>query len=237
MDSRIHLLITCEHGGAQIPPSYQPLLDSLGPELQSHRAYDLGAASLACFLSRRFHTPLCLSRISRWVVDLNRSRGHPRLFSEATRTLPREEREAILRRYYDPYRSRVQTRIDEALTGKGVVLHLSVHSFTPVLNSRRRRADVGLLYDPSRFQEKRFCEGWKKFLGPALPGRIIRRNYPYLGRSDGLTTHLRKLYTSARYLGVELEINQKWIDRNGAVDPELCNALANTLQLAMEALH
>ena len=119
-DSRIHLLITCEHGGIRAPPAYRSLLDRCGPDLRSHCAYDLGAASLARFLSRRFHAPLHVSSLSRWVVDLNRSRGHPRLFSEAVRALPREEREAILRRYYDPYRLRVQAGIIDALDRKDV---------------------------------------------------------------------------------------------------------------------
>ena len=36
----------------------------------------------------------------------------------------------------------------------------------------------------------------------------MRHNYPYSGISDGLTTSLRKRHTQARYLGVEIEINQ-----------------------------
>jgi hypothetical protein len=37
----------------------------------------------------------------------------------------------------------------------------------------------------------------------------LRRNYPYRGQSDGLTTALRRQF-GARYLGIELEINQRW---------------------------
>ena len=44
------------------------------------------------------------------------------------------------------------------------------------------------------------------------PGLIVRRNYPYLGISDGFTTHLRKAF-GPRYAGIELEVNQKWVRR------------------------
>jgi hypothetical protein len=37
----------------------------------------------------------------------------------------------------------------------------------------------------------------------------VRKNYPYKGISDGLTTSLRKQYTQKNYCGIEIEINQK----------------------------
>ncbi|MEO8497655.1 MAG: N-formylglutamate amidohydrolase, partial [Planctomycetota bacterium] len=32
------------------------------------------------------------------------------------------------------------------------------------------------------------------------------RNYPYQGRSDGFTTELRKKFSAADYLGIEIEV-------------------------------
>ena len=40
------------------------------------------------------------------------------------------------------------------------------------------------------------------------PDLRVRLNYPYRGDSDGLTTWLRRRHPAARYLGIELEINQ-----------------------------
>jgi hypothetical protein len=36
-------------------------------------------------------------------------------------------------------------------------------------------------------------------------------NYPYAGRSDGLTSALRRRHLPQRYLGIELEINQRHV--------------------------
>ena len=38
----------------------------------------------------------------------------------------------------------------------------------------------------------------------------VRKNYPYLGKTDGLTTTLRKKWEDALYLGIEIEVNQRW---------------------------
>ena len=44
-----------------------------------------------------------------------------------------------------------------------------------------------------------------------LPDLSIRCNYPYKGNADGFTTYLRKQFSEKKYLGIELEINQKHI--------------------------
>nr|MCU0865398.1 N-formylglutamate amidohydrolase [Planctomycetota bacterium] len=37
----------------------------------------------------------------------------------------------------------------------------------------------------------------------------VRRNFPYFGDTDGFTTHLRQQLPAARYLGLEIECNQR----------------------------
>jgi hypothetical protein len=39
----------------------------------------------------------------------------------------------------------------------------------------------------------------------------VRRNAPYRGDSDGLTSALRRERSAERYLGIELELNQRLI--------------------------
>ena len=91
------------------------------------------------------------------------------------------------------------------------VIHLGIHSFTPVLNGVEREADVGILYDPSRPAEAALAETLIKSIHEFYPQLSIRRNYPYLGKSDGLTTTLRQKFGTA-YVGLEIEINQKLLD-------------------------
>src|SRR5690606_12505571 len=91
---------------------------------------------------------------TRLLVELNRSLHHPRLFSEISKPLSREEKRKVIRQHYTPYRQRAEQAIGEQIQSGDEVIHLSVHTFTPVLNGDVRKADIGLLYDPSRAAEK-----------------------------------------------------------------------------------
>ena len=204
------LLVTCEHGGDHIPARYRPLFVPLRSALSSHRGYDAGALAVARDIAKAFDAELVYSTTSRLLVELNRSPGHPRLWSEVTRELPLDERKRILERYYEPYRTAVESRVSAAIAKGGRLLHVSSHSFTPRLDGVERTADVGLLYDPARARERAICLDWQRELRASAPGLRVRRNYPYRGYDDGLTTHLRRLHPDARYAGVELELNQAY---------------------------
>ncbi len=91
---------------------------------------------------------------------------------------------------------------------KVIVIHIAVHSFTPVLNGKTRNAEIGLLYDPRRIPEKKFCSMWKDILHKYLPEFRTRKNYPYKGTSDCLPMKLKKSLEPENYIGIELEINQ-----------------------------
>jgi predicted N-formylglutamate amidohydrolase len=87
------------------------------------------------------------------------------------------------------------------------VIHISSHSFTAELDGRVRGADVGLLYHPGRRGEA--CARWKESLAALAPDLRVRRNYPYAGKGDGLTSHLRLRFAPSDYVGIELEVNQR----------------------------
>ena len=67
---------------------------------------------------------------------------------------------------------------------------------------------MGILYDPSRPAEAQIATTLIKNIHERAPWLKIRKNYPYLGKSDGLTTTLRQKFGAA-YAGLEIEINQK----------------------------
>lgn len=202
-------LVTCEHGGNRVPPRYRPLFAGFDALLESHRGFDPGALALARELAAALGAPLFFSTTSRLLIDLNRSTGHPKLYSEATRRAPTAVRREILEGHYLPYRDRVEAHIAAAVAGGNRVVHVSSHSFTPVLDGEVRNADVGLLYDPARAGEAELCRRWQACLEEAAPGLRVRRNYPYTGKSDGFTAYLRRSFPADAYLGVELEINQQ----------------------------
>jgi predicted N-formylglutamate amidohydrolase len=200
--------------------------------LDSHRGYDSGALVMARALARAFGAPLIISTVSRLLVDLNRSLGHPRLFSPVTRNAPASLRAAIVNRHYLPYRAQVERFVRRAVSRGRRVIHISSHSFTPVMHGKRRRADAGLLYDPGRRGEARLCARWKASLSQCAPGLRVRRNFPYAGKGDGLTSHLRRHFPAGVYLGIELEINQRIVRAAGRRWTELRSALIESLRMA-----
>ena len=225
------IILSCEHGGHHIPDAYRPLFAGQEELLATHRGYDIGILPFARFLARELDAPLHAAEVSRLLVDLNRSRRSPTLFSEVTRQLPASEREAILRRYYDPYRNAVTQEVAEGLRN-GRVLHLSVHSFTPELHGVVRRADIGLLYAPARAAEAEFCRRWQAELNRLDPALRVRRNYPYRGLSDCLVTTLRRQFGGERYLGVEIEVNQKLPQGEAGRWPRVRQVLLESLRAA-----
>ncbi len=226
---RTSILITCEHGGNRIPPRYRPLFRGHEDLLQSHRGWDPGALILARQLAKALRAPLFVSTTSRLLIDLNRSVGHPKLYSEATRPAAPEVRREIFGHYYLPYRAQVEAHIANEIAKGRHVVHLSSHSFTPVLDGEVRNADVGLLYDPSRKGELELCLRWQKALLEAMPVLRVRRNYPYTGKSDGFTAYLRRRFAADVYVGVELEVNQGWAMCDGRAWRRLRQAIIQSV--------
>jgi predicted N-formylglutamate amidohydrolase len=227
------VILSCEHGGNRVPEEYRALFDDAEETLASHRGWDAGALPLARRLARLLDAPLHVATVSRLVVELNRSPRHPRLFSEWTRALGRDERRDLLLRYYEPYRDELDREVTAVVAAGYRVVHLGVHTFTPALNGRPRRADVALLYDPARPAERALVASWTGVLSASLPDLAVRRNQPYRGASDGLTTWLRKRHGEG-YLGIELEVNQRLLGPGGRFPRRIGDAVVAGLRRALE---
>src|ERR1044071_8744884 len=142
---RRHLLVSCEHGGNRVPARYAHLFASAAGVLDSHRRVDYGALGVARAFGRRLGIAPFTATTTRLVVDLNRSPHHRNVFSEYTRVLTREQRAAALAAHYWPYRNAVEDAVGRAVRAGRAVLHVSSHSFTPVLRGEVRNCDVGFL--------------------------------------------------------------------------------------------
>jgi predicted N-formylglutamate amidohydrolase len=175
--------------------------------LASHRGWDPGALHLARGIARGLAAPLRYSTVTRLLVDLNRSEEGPALLSEFSRKLGPPERADAIRRYHRRYRSRVRRLVEER-SRDSTLLHLSVHTFTPVMDGRPRRVGIGVLFDPRREGEARVAEAWIPRLRREMRGVRVEANQPYLGVDDGLTTTFRESFPPRRYLGLELEVRQ-----------------------------
>jgi len=212
---RYAFLVTCEHGGNRIPAHYRDCFAGQNALLQSHCGYDPGALTMARGIARQLGSPLIYSTVSRLLVDINRSPRNPRVHSAVIQRLPVKSRHEIIERHYLPIRARAEALIDHAVAKGKCVIHISSHSFTPVLDGIVRQADIGLLYDPARIGEVTLCSEWQACLKNNEPSLRVRRNYPYSGKSDGFTAFLRRRFPAIEYIGIELEVNQGIIQEGG----------------------
>ena len=205
-------MLTCEHASNQLPAAFKKAVPT--EVLKTHRAYDIGAVQVFRKLVR-FAKPefSCEGKYSRLFVDLNRTITNKSAFSEYYEALESrdkaeaEKAKAQATAYWKEYRDNVEKFI---VSNKGApIVHLGIHSFTPVLNGKVRNTDIGILYDPARPQERAYANVIKTEIKRLYPAMKVRFNYPYKGSSDGLTTTLRKKF-GPQYVGIEIEINQKF---------------------------
>lgn len=206
------LVLTCEHGGNNIPKEFTHYFRNHETVLSTHRGFDLGA--LDVFKTLKPLSDFSASNeTSRLLIEYNRSLHNNNLFSEFSKELSKAEKELLITDFYLVYRNNVEKHIKNFIDSGETVLHLSVHSFTPVLNSKTRNCDIGLLFDSRIPSEKQICKNLKEHILKINPNYKVRFNYPYLGKADGFTTYLRTQFQE-NYLGIELEINQKFSKKN-----------------------
>ncbi len=226
------ILLTCEHGGRDVPEPYKALFRAQRAVLDSHRGSDIGALGVALRMASGLACPILFSTVTRLLVDLNRSPDAPDAFSEFTAGLPAHERARILETYHTPHRQSVEQTIAWAIAAGRRVIHLGVHSCTDVLHGKDRDLDIALLFDEARDREEAFCRSLRAELQRQAGDLRYPFNEPYRGADDGLTTTLRSRFAPGDYLGIEIELRQglilRPVEQNAAGDL-LTTALQRTL--------
>ena len=215
-------LIVCEHASNHVPDEY----DNLGlsqDELQSHIAWDIGAAEVALHLSALLDAPYVRGEVSRLVYDCNRPPNAPDAMPEKSevfvipgnQNLSTDDKQTRLERVYEPFKH----CIEQTLAGFSEQPALiTIHSFTPVYNGDVRAVELGILHDEDTTladavlaEASNSCE------------YVVQRNKPY-GPEDG-TMHSLKLHGNANHLpNVMIEIRNDLISTS-----EQCKAMAQTL--------
>lgn len=203
------IVVSCEHAGNTVPTLYHDLFENAQSTLKSHRGWDPGALRIAKTLAESFSVPCYFHDVTRLLIEPNRSLDSPQLFSEYTSQLSEKKKKHLIENYYQPYRNEVSSNISEIIDRGLQVIHISVHSFTPVWQGMEREVEIGLLFDESRINEKIFCENIKSRLNDISSIKAYY-NQPYLGTDDGFTTYLRKVFSEEDYSGIEIEISQKY---------------------------
>jgi len=221
----MNIIVTCEHAGNNVPDEYSYLFgNDSAAILASHRGWDPGAWDLAVYVSDQLSLPAYACHTSRLLIEVNRSLHHRELFSPFSSPLSFDEKQKLIRSVYVSYREPIERLVTNSTEP---LLHLSVHTFTPVLDGKIRGMEIGLLFDPERDAERVYSNLLQAGLERRLPDRVIRFNEPYRGADDGFTTYLRSCALNERYAGIELEINQKLLGTRAW--PEIRAALAATI--------
>lgn len=140
-------LLTCEHGGRQLPRTLGDL--GLPPAaFERHIAWDIGALGVARRLAGALDAELVHQPYSRLVVDCNRPPTRPSFIPEISEAtvipgnlgLDPEGRLAREKAIWRPF----QDRVAEAVGGRAGLL--AIHSFTPVYKEQVRPWQLGFLY-------------------------------------------------------------------------------------------
>lgn len=223
------LVLTCEHAGNLIPPTFQYLFKGADGELEAHTGWDPGSLEITRTLAEHFGVEYFSYEYTRLLIEVNRSEKHAQLYSKYSQKLMSQDKNFLLKTYYQPYRRKIEGVMRDFLEDNFIVVHLAVHTFTPIWEGKEREVEIGLLFDETREGEATFCRQWLQEIKSIDPIREVKMNEPYQGADDGFTTYLRTRFSDDEYLGLELEVSQKFVDSGFEAIKELVSkSLKNT---------
>ena len=174
------ILLICDHASQQLPPEVGDLGLS-AQALNSHIAWDIGAAHVTSLLAARWNCRAVLSGVSRLVVDCNRAPHAAGWMPDhscgidvpGNGNLCADTRQQRQMHWYDPY----HRAIDAQLTELDAPALIAIHSFTPELNGQIRPWQVGVLWN----QDGRLAVPLMAALRQQ-PGLVVGDNQPYSGQ-------------------------------------------------------
>lgn len=221
----VPLLFVCDHAAAALPPDRNGL--GLDPALlQTHIAYDIGAATVTRALAKAYGAAAVLGTWSRLLIDLNRGPDDPTLVMKVSdgsiiagnRDADGVEIACRIAEFHAPYHAAIAKEI--ARIGPAVIV--SVHSFTPAWKSVPRPWEVGVLWDADARLAAPLMEALRR------AGLTVGDNEPYSGALENDT--LNRHGTKAGLPHVLIEIRQDLV-----ADPQKAQAFALRLKPILDA--
>lgn len=196
------ILLIADHASNHVPEDID--LGIAPALLDEHIAVDIGTEALTRALAARLGASAVLASVSRLVIDLNReadalglipvqSDGHE---IPGNRELSKIEREARIRRFYEPYHDAVA-----GLIASGPELVVSIHSFTPRLTSRptlKRPWPIGILYNADERAARHAIELLRAH------DLLVGDNEPYSGRVLNSTMNRHAEAVGLPYINIEV---------------------------------
>ncbi len=207
------IILTCEHGGTQIPKALSKNFKPKKDLLFSHHSFDYGAKALTENLAKASHVTANVNSMTRLLIDMNRKKN---MLAKKHRFLKQhglsEFDFQLIEKAYDNYRASIEKEIKKCIAKKQPFYIFSVHSFTPVINGKKRLTDIGVLYRKDHPKEKRTALALKAHLQrhPSTKDLHIHFNRPYQGHTDCFLNDLLNKYSKNRMCtgGCFLEFNE-----------------------------
>lgn len=149
------MVLIADHAGRALPDEYGTLGLPLS-EFDRHIAYDIGVEQLTRELAAMAGVPAVMANFSRLLIDPNRGEDDPTMIRQlydgtviqANYPMTETEREKRLNDFYRPYHDAVGSVIASvADTSAHAPFIVSLHSFTPTMQGRKRPWHVGILWD------------------------------------------------------------------------------------------
>ena len=182
------MVFVCDHASNFIPPELSGL--GLQPRLlETHIAFDIGAAAVTRAMAQAFDAPAVLGTHSRLLIDLNRGEDDPTLVMKLSdgaiipgnAPVGRPELAARIERYYRPYHAAVAAVVADA-KGRGAhPVVISIHSFTPEWKGKARPWQIGVLWS---HRDRRLSDSLLAVLNKE-PDLVVGDNQPYSGELEG----------------------------------------------------
>ena len=196
------ILVVCDHASNHVPEEVELGID---PGLLSrHIAYDIGVTGVATFLVELSGCAAFLATNSRLVADLNRYAEDASAIPAASdgvdipgNHIDAVERRERLDRYFHPYHA----HLEDLLHHHRPALILSIHSFTPRLESDphgHRPWEVGILYNEYDAAANLAIE---RLEGEGL---VVGDQLPYSGKLLNATMNRHAEANEIPYVGVEI---------------------------------
>ncbi|HEV7233329.1 MAG TPA: N-formylglutamate amidohydrolase [Sphingorhabdus sp.] len=225
------ILVVCDHASNHVPDDIE--LGIYRSLLSQHIAYDIGTTGVATFLVELSGCGAFLATNSRLVVDLNRYPEDISVIPVVSdgieipgNLLGAEGRQARLDQYFHPYHA----RLEDLLHHQPPALILSVHSFTPRLESDptgERPWEIGILYNDYDVASNIAIE---RLEGEGL---IVGDQLPYSGKLLNATMNRHAEANEIPYVGVE--IRQDLIETSAGQE-RFAAILAEMAQYVVEKL-
>ncbi len=226
------IVAVCDHASNRVPDGIELGLSAAA--LETHIAYDLGAAGVAERLARRHGIAAMLSDVSRLVIDHHREEESDGLIptsSDGT-LIPGNigaNREKRLNDYYRPYHRAMETWLEQVNPG----LILSIHSFTPTLESKpdeERPWEIGLLYNND---ENAALHAIRLF---GELGVTVGDNEPYSGKELNATMNRHAEAMGRPYCAIEIRNDLILQERGQARWAAIIADVAGRVKLALETV-